>query len=160
MKTLKIPVLMVLLLPLFGAVAFGQTSAAAKSITLAQLVNGTGLKAEKIDEETYLLSAKTALNKPVSILVARNKEILIMLVELAKGNEYTPAPALADALLRYQSKADWIRIDIAEDNTLQLFVHDNWGHTNQKDVNQKMAQMIAVIDGIEKILTPYRKVKK
>lgn len=83
-----------------------------------------------------------------------------MLVELAKGNEYTPAPALADALLRYQSKADWIRIDIAEDNTLQLFVHDNWGHTNQKDVNQKMAQMIAVIDGIEKILTPYRKVKK
>lgn len=64
MKTFKISVLMVLLLPLFGAVAFGQTSAAAKSITLAQLVNGTGLKAEKIDEETYLLSAKTALTNP------------------------------------------------------------------------------------------------
>jgi len=160
MKIIKFPLLIVVLVTLFGAVGFGQTPSAAKTVTLAQLVNGTGLKAEKIDEETYLLSAKTVSNKPVSILVAKNSEILIMLVELAKGNEYTASPALHEALLRYQSKADWIRIDITDDNTLQLFVHDNWGHTNQKDVNQKMGQMIATIDGIYKVLAPYLKVKK
>ncbi len=142
---------------IFHSPAEAQTT---KRLSLGEMIANTGENARKAGDDLFVVSIESKSKKVIPVIVAVEKNILIVIAQVAKGKDYKLSLEMAEALLKFQSSLDWIRVQMGEKGDLDIMIHDKWKNVEQKELEEMLIQAVVAADAVDKILEKYAIAKK
>jgi hypothetical protein len=151
--SMKTKIISILIFMLFMAAA--NYAQEAPNVKAARLLNESGAKFTKVAEGIWTVPFGGKQLRDFSVVIAADKELLLMFARVSRQKEFRPATELFRKLLAHNDDFDRVKIGIDKDGDVIVRIDLSMRLVDKKELNESLNQTAAAADEVYASIKPF-----
>jgi hypothetical protein len=122
---------------------------------VARLLNGSGVKFTKVDNGIWTVPYSGKQLPDFNVIIAAEKDVLVMFVVVADQKQFRPAPELFKKLLAHNDEFDRVKIGIDKEGGVVVRMDLSIRLIDKKELTESLDQTAAATDEVYASIRPF-----